>query len=345
MNVLVDIAHPGHVHFYRPLIEQLRAKDHGVTVAARDLPTARRLLDFYGISHVVVGRGAAVRTARSTWRMVAELLAHNYGVAKLIREDGIDICTSIGGTYMIYAARLNGCRSVVFTDTETARTANRITFPFADRIVTPPGFSGLCPPRKHHVYEGSHELVYLHPDAFSPDVTHVKPHGLQPEGYVVFRLSAWGAAHDIGQQGLSEDTLLTLADSIENHGLRVVIVPEGDVHPSLRSRVLKLNPAHFHHVLAFAAGCVTEGATTAAEACLLGTRAIYVNPVQPQYTRALTVHPCFRMVNPRDCDAILATLEALLQQPDPRSACIQYTRAHCDHALLLNALLAQIVTA
>ena len=48
-----------------------------------------------------------------------------------------------------------------------------------------------------------------------------------------------------------------------------------------------IKPEDFHHLLAHATCCVTEGATTASEACMLGTPVLYLNPLQPCYIHTL----------------------------------------------------------
>ncbi len=53
----------------------------------------------------------------------------------------------------------------------------------------------------------------------------------------------------------------------------------------LRSVEHGLDPEDFHDLLYFASCCVTEGATTATEACVLGTPVLYANPVHPECLR------------------------------------------------------------
>ena len=51
MRVLIDIVHPGHVHFYRHLIRGLTDRDHAVKVVARDKDVTYSLLDSFGLAY------------------------------------------------------------------------------------------------------------------------------------------------------------------------------------------------------------------------------------------------------------------------------------------------------
>jgi len=48
---------------------------------------------------------------------------------------------------------------------------------------------------------------------------------------------------------------------------------------------MNIEPEDLHHILAFASLYIGEGATTASEAAILGTPAIYMNPMQVCYCK------------------------------------------------------------
>ena len=54
MKVLIDIGHPGHVHFFKNLIWILEKKGHEVLVTARGKEVTVDLLRAYGIKHTVL---------------------------------------------------------------------------------------------------------------------------------------------------------------------------------------------------------------------------------------------------------------------------------------------------
>lgn len=299
MNILVDIAHPGHAHFFRFAIEEWKKRGCGVAVAARNIPVARRLLDYFGIPHSVVSS-----PRRGVAGLALEMLEHNLGVARLIRRNGSDLAVAVGGTYTVFGACLTGRRTTVFSDTETARVANLITFPFAARIITPSVYP-FDIGRKHVRYGGFHELAYLHPNRFSPNPAVLSKYGIRDdERFSVVRFSAWGASHDIGLRTVTDREKLLLIDTLKSE-TKVLLVPEGKVPGGLHSNVASIDACDFHSLLYYAAYCVTEGATTATESCILGTPALYINPLRPRNMEEMVRYGLLRI---READQNIAEL-------------------------------------
>ena len=188
MNILVDIGHPAHVHFFKNAIRIWRAHGHAVVVTTRRIPMAMHLMDVCGIEYAVVSK-----KRRGVVGLAIELCEHSLRLYPRLRRAKIDVCVSIGGTFMVHAAALAGCRRIVFYDTDTASTANAITYPFATMVVTPEAY----PPtigRKQVRYRGLHELAYLHPNYFSASPLCLRKYGLsEDKPYSVIRLCSWEA--------------------------------------------------------------------------------------------------------------------------------------------------------
>ncbi|OVE76438.1 hypothetical protein BVX97_00960 [bacterium E08(2017)] len=283
MNILVDIGHPGHVHFYKNAIREWKDQGHSIFITAREISVVLGLLRNEKLEPTKV-----IPTYGGKFGKHRELIKHNHELIKVIRDNNIDRCTSIGGTYMVFAAAITKRPSIVFTDTDTALSANRITFPFATKIVTPKIFP-IDLGKKHLRYSGLHELAYLGDD-FHPDPGVLSRYNLKnAEAFSIVRLSSWQAAHDVAITPASLNIVKEFINMLGNHG-RVIIIPEGPVHNSLTPYTMDIKPEDFHHLLAFARMCVTEGATTASEACVLGTPCLYTNPAKPCYIPLLEKH-------------------------------------------------------
>lgn len=274
--VVVTIQHPGHVHFFKNAIRELEREGHDVRVFCKDLEVVVELLEHYGIDHEVIagGRGGLLTLAANQARYEASLLSR----AVRLRPD---VMAAIGGTAVSHVAAVVGARSVVFTDTEHAPT-NRVTFPFADEVWTPECYHGDVPGR-HVTYPGYHELAYLHPDRFDPDPDVVAAAGVDPdERYVVLRLTAWDAAHDLGEGGFDDAT--EVVERLEATGARVLVTSEVPLAGELAARRARIAPHRMHDLLAHADLFVGEGATMAVESAVLGTPAVYVNTLRMGYT-------------------------------------------------------------
>jgi predicted glycosyltransferase len=123
-------------------------------------------------------------------------------------------------------------------------------------------------------------FTYTHPSRFAPDAEELKAGGLDPEEpYVVVRLSAWQALHDIGYHGMSDEQVMDLIESLRRHA-RVIVTSEREVSPLLRPYANPLPMDKGLHLLAFAGLYIGEGASMAAEAACLGTPAIWVSPLR-----------------------------------------------------------------
>ena len=270
MRILVDIHHPKHVHFFRPLLRRWEARGDAVQIVTRDKDITHQLLDLYGLRYVCLSR------QQVGWRAASELAGRWLGFARWIRRFRPDVTVSVAGITTAPPSRLLGVPNVALTDTETAELSNRLAFPFADRIVTPTWFKRRFGPR-HHVYRGFHEWSYLSPREFQPDPAVVRASGIDPdEPYAVLRLVRWGAAHDRGERGLAADDLERLVNRLARH-LRVHVSSESPLPPALRPFEAKLRVDHVHHVLAFAAVVAGESPSMATEAALLGVPAVLVS--------------------------------------------------------------------
>jgi predicted glycosyltransferase len=279
MNILFDINHPAHVHFFRNAIDSLRQKGHSVWVTAREKEMTTELLDRYGIDYEVVSRKGSGMTG-----LAKELFLHEGRVLRRIRKRSIDAVLAIGGTFMVHACKLLSIPSLVFYDTENATLQNAITYPFATRIYTPACYEGDIGPRQIR-YEGYHELAYLHPNYFRPDSIVLSMLGIGLDTvFTIVRFVGWGATHDVGHSGLTTAAKRRAIEAFSQFG-PVFITSEKGLPDDLKSYALPIPPDRIHDALYFASLCFGESATMASESCVLGTPAIYLDDEGRGYTK------------------------------------------------------------
>ena len=70
MRILVDIHHPKHVHFFRPLIRRWQARGDAVQIVTRDKDITHRLLDLYELPYTCLSRQARGGGPSSSWPTV-----------------------------------------------------------------------------------------------------------------------------------------------------------------------------------------------------------------------------------------------------------------------------------
>ena len=268
MNIVIDIIHPAHVHFFRHAISELQKRGHNVAVTARQKDVTIELLENLGIPFTVLSKVGKGRVG-----LLAELITRDIGLWKFCRRFQPDVLTGISGMFVAHVGTLLRKPSIVWDDSEHQKLAHTITWPFATEIHNPDSY--YTPPgKKQHFYPGCHDLAYLHPNRFTPSADVVKQVGINPdEKFCIIRFVSWGAFHDIGQYGFTEDKKLQFVKAIAEYA-RVYITSEGPLGPELKAYQLKAPVHQFHHILAFASLCVAEGGV-ASEAAALGTPAVH----------------------------------------------------------------------
>lgn len=281
MNILIDISHPAHVHFFKHAAHTWQEHGHQVKFVARNKEITFQLLDDYHIPYQglsTIRKGIA--------GLGIELVEHQSKLAKVAREFKPDVMLNIGGTFIVHAGKLMGIKTVVFTDTEHAKLSNGITFPFATWICTPQAFMNDLG-EKQVRYNGYQELAYLHPNQFTPNPHTLEECGLDiDEIFYVLRFVSWGASHDVGQAGLSAQDKINLVEGLLQHG-KVLITSESPLPEVLEPYKVNISPTRIHDLLYYASLYVGEGATMASEAAQLGTPSIYINTLVLGYINEL----------------------------------------------------------
>ncbi|MCK5037822.1 MAG: DUF354 domain-containing protein [Thermoplasmata archaeon] len=277
MRVMIDMGHPAHVHFFKNAIWELERLGHEVRITARDKDVTLQLLDAYGLKYTNRGAGSV-----GTLKKGLGMISTDFKMLKIARKFKPDIMCGILNPYTAQVSRLIGAKSITFTDTEHARSAQKMTFPFTDLIVTPEAY--LSDHGEKHVrYDGYHELAYLHPKYFTPDPGVLDELGIgKDEKFVIVRFVSWEASHDIGETGFSLEDKIQLVKEIEKYATPI-ITSEGEMPEEFRKYQIKI-PAHrIHDALYYAALYVGEGATMASEGAVMGVPAIYTNNLKLGY--------------------------------------------------------------
>ena len=158
----------------------------------------------------------------------------------------------------------------------------RISKPFSTVILTP----DILPVNlgeKQIRYKSYHEIAYLHPEYFKPGeevFQHLKIS--ENKKYAIVRFVSWGATHDIGQQGLSDQNKIELVN-ILTRDHRVYITSETPLHEELKKYKIQIPFELMHDALYHASLYVGEGATMASEAGVMGTPSVYISTIRRCY--------------------------------------------------------------
>jgi predicted glycosyltransferase len=296
VNILFDIVHPAHVHFFKHMIRGLQASGHRTLVVARKKDVTIDLLELYGIEHEITGESRP----RSRIAQLAELLERDRVLYSLGRKFGAELVLTRNPAG-VQAARLLGVTGVFDTDDGTAAGIHfRVAAPFAHVITTPDCFTEDYG-RKHLKYPGYKQSAYLHPDLFTPNAGVLEPLGVKEgEKFFLVRFVSMHASHDKGESGLGFDAKRAIIERLQAHG-RVFITSEGELPEQWRHLQVRIPPHLIHDVLAFASLFVGDSQTMAAEAAVLGTpslrastfvgRISYLEELEHRYGLTFAFHP------------------------------------------------------
>ena len=271
MKIVIDIGHPGHVHFFNNFIKKIEKKHHKIFVTARDKECTLNLLNYYKIKYVNRGVGSDALIGKGI-----NLIKTDLSLYRLARKFKPDVLIGVNNPYIAHVAWLLRKPSFIFNDTEHAKLSNLITYPFATKIITPSSYIGNLG-EKQIRYHGYHELAYLHPNYFKPDPHVLKKLGLKKgKTFIILRFIAWQASHDIGHKGITLENKINAVKEFTKYA-KVFISSETKLPHVLEKFRINIPPERIHDALAFATLFIGEGATMASECAMLGTPAIYVN--------------------------------------------------------------------
>jgi len=273
MNILVDICHPAHVHLFRNFIRIMKDKGHYVYITVKDIPAAKELLKLYNIRYIDYGSKSDSLIGKSF-----KQLKYDWDIRNIVNELNIDI--GIGTSITIsHVSKITKLISFVLDDddSDVEPLFAKFAHPFADYLVSPDVLKHERLKKNHLLYPGYHELSYLHPNRFIPDISILDKLGLvQGDKYFVLRFNAFKAHHDIGAKGLSNANKNQLISLLNQHG-KVIITTEGDVNPEYKKYKFSLSPTEIFSALYFATLFIGDSQTMTNEAAVLGTPALRLN--------------------------------------------------------------------
>ena len=207
MNVLIDICHPAHVHLLRNTYFELVKNNHVVLVTVKDIPSAKQLLDLFGIQYIEIGA-----THDSLIKKAIAQLKYNWKLFRLVKKHKINIGIGSSST-LTHISKVTSMHSIFLDDDDDQVQPLTVKYahPYADVILSPDVLRGKRGRKDCIYYEGYHELAYLHPDRFTPDENVLSELGLKKEDtYFIMRFNAFMAHHDVGIQGLRLENKLRL---------------------------------------------------------------------------------------------------------------------------------------
>jgi uncharacterized protein len=270
VNILIDIGHPAHVHLFRPFSLIMQDKGHKVLFTYRKREYIQELLESSNFEHTSLGK-----RFKSISGKIYGLIKFSFLLFNAAIRFKPDIFLSHGSMYASFVSFLVGRPHISMEDSGNMEQI-RLYLPFTNVILTPYELSENLGKRQIR-YHSFHELAYLSPKYFTPDHKILLSSGIpKGEKFAVIRFVSWDASHDKGQEGFSIQQKTEIVDFLSLK-MKVIISSECDIPVSLEKHIINIPPQHIHHLLAYAYIVISEGATMASEAGVLGISSVYVN--------------------------------------------------------------------
>ena len=288
MNIIIDIAHPAHVHLLRNFYHEMTAKGNNVIVTCKQIPSAQHLLDIYQIPYIYLGDKKDNIILKAL-----EQIKYNLMLLRITRKNEctIAIGTSITlahiaalSKWSLFGKRIN---AILLDDDDdnVEPLYAKYGHPFADAVLSPMETSRKT--KKVVYYPAYHELAYLHPKRFVPDASVLDDAGIRyerdvngkvvnVEPYFVMRFNAFKAHHDVGVVGLTIENKRRMVELLSQHG-KVFITTERNIDEEFRPYQLRVPQEKVHSLLYYATMFVGDSQTMTSEAAVLGTPSIRCN--------------------------------------------------------------------
>lgn len=233
--------------------------------------------------------------------MAKTILTRNFKLMKycLKQKPNLLIGTSVENSHI---GKLLGIPSINVNedDHNVVPLYSQLSYPLSNTILSPTScVNGRWEHKTIH-YEGFHELAYLHPDIFTPNLDIVEKYFNPAKPYFLIRFAKLNAHHDKGIEGISNKMAHDIIKLLEPHG-NVYISSEKPLPTELAKYALNVQARDIHHIMAFAALYIGDSQTMAAESAILGTpffrcndfvgKIGYLNELEHKYKLGFGIRP------------------------------------------------------
>lgn len=323
MNIFIQLNHPAHVHYFRNFIRLMENKGHHFVVVNRDSLMINQLLDYYQIAHTV---GKERKKNRSTLKILYTLSKAVKNYTRLSRRNHIDFYVGFGSASCALTSFVTRKPCVLLDDTDHNVKNQTLYLPFCSRVFTPfyfnsPAFKRDWAKQKKVNLQAYIEQLYLHSNYYHPDDSILEELGLTRQNYVLVRFSAFDASHDKGVNSLDVETRKAVVRLLEQK-YRVVLSLEAPSDDDFfNKRIMKYPPHKMHDLLYHSRMIVTEGATMASEAYVLGVPYLYINPLTVGYINQQCSKSPERAQKSSDGMEVLKIVEEMMNMHVDQLAC------------------------
>lgn len=279
MKILIDINHPAHVHYFRNFIKEMDNKGHEFCVINRDSKMINDLLDYYGIKHITRNKRTKGNSTFASFINLTTMIIWCIRKSFSFRPD---MYIGFGSAVCAITSKLFCKPCIVIDDTEFNSINHKLYMPNIAAVLTPFYFNKqMGDGSKQYRFNGYVEQLYLHSKDYTSNDSILKELDIRPKEYVIMRFSAYDAHHDNNINHFSEKDRIDFVNTIASKYKVLISFEQNNVPESLKQYSLNISPNKIHDLMAYAKFMVTEGATMASEAFVLGIPYLFIGSSKP----------------------------------------------------------------
>ncbi len=315
MNYLFDIGHPAHVHLFKNVIRALIKNGHEVVISAKKTNGIESLLIYEGFSFISLGKKGSNLVAK-----ILKQLYFSFRIYRILRTRNIDIAMGVSIS-IAQAAKFTKTNAIVFDDDDISATPvfAALSHSLANYVLSPSILQAERNREKDIFHHSYHELAYLHPNYFKPDLSVLSKLGLEDgEKYSIIRFSALKAHHDINERGISKTQAEIIIEHLLHYG-KVYITSEKELPANLEPYRLSLAFSEFHSFLSYANVLVCDSQSVAAEAAVLGVPSVRINTFVGRISYLEEMEKRYQLTYgylPENFSGAIERIEAILKNED-----------------------------
>lgn len=274
MKILFLICHPAHVHQFKYLIKDLKKEGHKIKVLALKKDNNTYLLKQYNIKYTQIFNN----TGNNILEKIFITISTTYKINKICNKFKPDFLIDRGSPMMAFNGFICRIKHIVYDDNDFQNFSLNINKLFSWKIITPTYFKKDLGKKQIRI-DTLKELSYLHPKYFKPNKKIPTKYKINlNKSYIIVRFVAWKASHDTGIKHMKLKEKYKLVKKISKF-TKVYISTESKLPKQFNEYLLKIKPEDIHHIMYYSSILISEGATMATEATLLGIPTIYFNPI------------------------------------------------------------------
>lgn len=299
MRILVDIAHPAHVNFFKNAIRQLTEQGHEVIISGLKRGKLPKILENELGQYPIYYLGQHRST---TYSIIVEAnLKKVFNLFFFVLRQKIDMGLSVGSFTMGAVLKLLGKPNLQFDDDPERRMNVWLEKLSSTRLYFPP----IIEPNKHvENMKALKEWSYLAPAYFSPNPEVLAQYGVKQKEYIFVREVSSGS---LNYQGQKTNTVAAFARQFpQKYKVLLSLEDKKNSHFYPKSWTILQEPLpDIHSLLYYSSMIVSSGDSMAREGSLLGVPSLYVGIRDMKANRLMEEREMLFKVTPREAIALM----------------------------------------